>query len=637
LLCLVHTSGAASQPIAENDTYCQLVDETTVVIDAPGVLTNDIDPLGGLLTASFAGPIPGTQYGNVELNADGSFTYTQWSQGCFHDEFEYIAIADGLESEAANVAVRCPDVDARSNVNGWNGYKDNSSGLEPGEQIHSLGDVDGDGFDDYLRHRPLAWTAAEYGVCPESLPSCENQDVGGTLVVLGTPATGNDGGWFAGAVGLTGGVNLVGGLDRIGDINGDGLADVGLRLFGFAEEGDPTPDDSKDNYQLTQRYGVLFGRNDFHSFWNSNPHIGLPELVPNRGGDGSLGLVLGGVSDYEFPRWGHPMTPAGDMNGDSIDDLALGFCDNGDAVVAVLFGRPTYPAIYSPVYVPDSTESDVMLLVREDSCSESGALVPLDGDFDFNGDGWDDLLVGTVTTDPLGQDTGPTYVVYGSPSIGGEFDLARLDPEANPGGADGFRILPESGRVNFETAISLGDFDGDGFDDLLLGVPYSGASGLTDAGSVYLLYGESTIGSVAKVSDIRVGTRRGLIFEGSEEGERFGSKLNRAGDHDGDGRADAIVMDPDYSGFGLRTFVLLSDGLLREGWDGRLLSSEFDGHNGYSVSGEVPGDIVQDNAVVGLSTGADVNGDGCSDLLVGAKTNTVIYGGLDSFSACPPI
>jgi len=633
----MYGSAVGAQPIAENDTYCQLAGETTFEIDDPGVLSNDVNPLGGTMTASFPNAGPGSQYGVVVLSPDGGFRYTQGPQGCFHDEFEYIATGDGLDSEVATVAIRCPEVDARSNVNGWNGYRHGSSGSGLGQQIHSLGDVDGDGLDDYLRYQSLPLLDAEHAICPPERPSCENKDFGLGGVVLGTPATGDDDAWLDGYVGLPTDVNLVGGVGRIGSINGDDFADVGLRLFGFAEEGDPTPHDPEANYQLTQRYAVLFGREDFLSFWGTSPPIDIPsDLVPNRGGDGSLGFVLGEVSGYEFPRWGHSMTRAGDMNGDSIDDLAFGFCSDGDAVVTVVFGRSTYPAIYSPMYLPDSDESDMMLFVREGSCSETGALVPLDGDFDFNGDGRDDLLIGGVTTDPVNRGyVGPTYVVYGSEGMRGEFDLTELDPEVNLDGADGFRILAQSGVWNFEVAIGLGDFDADGFDDLLLGVPYSEVDGLIEAGSVYLVYGEPTMGPVVDVWEIRSGDRRGLVFEGSVVGERFGSKLMRAGDHDGDGRPDAIVMDPDYSHLGLRTFVLLSEGLLRDDWeDWHLLSSEFDGHKGYWVSGETPGTF---SAIVGLSSGGDVSGNGCSDLLVGAKMNTVIYGGLDSGSLCPPV
>jgi hypothetical protein len=66
-------------------------------------------------------------------------------------------------------------------------------------------------------------------------------------------------------------------------------------------------------------------------------------------------------------------------------------------------------------------------------------------------------------------------------------DLANLTP------ADGFRIngAAVGDKLGYSVS-SAGDFNGDGFDDLIVGAPDADPNGNTDAGSAYVIFGKAS-------------------------------------------------------------------------------------------------------------------------------------------------
>lgn len=150
---------------------------------------------------------------------------------------------------------------------------------------------------------------------------------------------------------------------------------------------------------------------------------------------------------------------------------------------------------------------------------------------DFNGDGYGDIAVGVPGEDLGGiQDAGGINVIYGSSagptSKGNQFwSLNTVGIQGESAGGDGFGA-----------ALAVGDFDGDGYADLAVGVPFSDASGQTDGGAILVLYGSNSGLS---------SNENQLYHRAADSGadDRLGSCLVAA-DFNGDGYADLAVAAP---------------------------------------------------------------------------------------------
>jgi hypothetical protein len=224
-----------------------------------------------------------------------------------------------------------------------------------------------------------------------------------------------------------------------------------------------------------------------------------------------------------------------DFNNDGYADLAIGVpFEEHDGVrsgsVSVLYGTA------------DGLDSEDDQVFHRDTADVEGKPEPGDefgyalavGDFD--NDGFADLAIGVPSDEVNGVDgAGSVTVLYGS-NDGLESDDSQLWSQNTSGIDDD----PDT-NDNFGYALTTGDFNGDGFDDLAIGVPGEDVSGEDDAGMVQVIYG-SNDGLDAEDDETwhqGVDGLTGLL----EDGDEFGSALE-SGDFDDDDNDDLVIGVP---------------------------------------------------------------------------------------------
>ncbi len=199
---------------------------------------------------------------------------------------------------------------------------------------------------------------------------------------------------------------------------------------------------------------------------------------------------------------------------------------------------------------------------------------------DFNGDGFDDLAVGQPEATP-----GSGVVVY-------------------PGSASGLltaaavTLTPPPGAAGFGLSVAaIGDVNGDGFCDLAVGAP----SALRDVGRVFIYHGSS--GGLRGEPDV-------TLDDPEPATSQFGAAVSSGGDVNGDGFADLVVGAPQAMVRG-RAYVYYGSG--------RGLSP--------TPSTLAPSDAGLARFGVALAGAGDLDGDGFSDVVVGAEATADFAGG----------
>jgi hypothetical protein len=162
---------------------------------------------------------------------------------------------------------------------------------------------------------------------------------------------------------------------------------------------------------------------------------------------------------------------------------------------------------------------------------------------DFDDDGRDELVIARPGRHVAGQTAAGDVGVYRRLPDGSWPEQSNWNQAS--GGVPG---APEA-EDRLGAALAVGDFDGDGVDDLAIGVPGEAVGGAAAAGAVLVLYGDAGSGLTATGSQLFHQDVSG-VPGGAEEGDRFGSVL-AAGDVTCDGIADLVVGAPDEDAGGV--------------------------------------------------------------------------------------
>jgi len=321
---------------------------------------------------------------------------------------------------------------------------------------------------------------------------------------------------------------------------------------------------------------------------------GYQKISPATGG------FVGAITDSD--ELAYSMCPLGDLDGDGVPDLAVGapWDDDGGTdrgAVWVLFLKAD-GTVKTQQKISDTLGGFTGVLNDADWFGWS--LAPI-GDLD--NDGVVDLAVGALQTDDIGMDTGAVWILFlnANGTVKSSSQIKSLS-----GGLGYFLDF-----TWFGTSIApLGDFDGDGVEDIAVGAHGDSDTG-TFVGAVHVLYlnTNGTVKSHAKINEITGGFTGAL-----DDGDEFGWSLANLGDMDGNGAVDlAVGAELDDDGGQDRGAVWIL--FLKKAGD--LVAGQ---QKISATSGGFTGVLDnKDHFARSLASFGDFDGDGTGDLVVGAQ------------------
>jgi hypothetical protein len=388
-----------------------------------------------------------------------------------------------------------------------------------------IGDENGDGYDDFL-------VSGKPDFPPASPPPETTAVAHDTLLVRGS-ADLDDIVTLAGDADGTNGVRIAGPtldlydystvLTGIGDVNADGYEDFAVSSQ-FAELG--------NEYPYGGQTVVVYG--------------GLDSADVTLGAGTLPGYTLSGA--YPGEQIGTALAAAGDFDGDGYDDFLVGvagypvsYFDPDPGAAFLIYGQPQ--GADRELDPASFVDSHITVFHGRDDLDRTGAAVAGIGDFD--GDGYDDLAISAPAADPYGEasnDTGEVTIVYGRATrTAWTEDLDDL-------GDGGLRIRGVSSGDLFGASVtSAGDFNGDGYDDLLITAPgTSSGAAPNDAGSAYIVFGGNRISGARSIDGF--GENEAVQIYSSDTALLLGfANIVGGEDVNGDGYDDIVIAAP-YGG-----------------------------------------------------------------------------------------
>lgn len=462
-----------------------------------------------------------------------------------------------------------------------------------GWSVNGVGDVNGDGFEDFV-------TGAPYNATNSGVAYIVYGQAGATRSNINTSAINNGTNGFR-ITGQSASDYLGASVGGAGDINDDGYDDIYVIA--------PRDDDYNTDAGILF---VIYGK-------ASNTNVAISSFSSSIGFRVTTAEISAAMGDAftGYATNGQAIDAGGDFNGDGVQDLVVGLrfsdkngADSGKAYV--IFGRAGATRTDVNLDLIDPTGTDGVMINGASAGAQLGQAVQFVGDYDA--DGYDDIVASAIFSDAVANDGGQAFLIFGSPGpLFSAVDVSTLS------GASGFKISTSELSGVLGHGIGAGDFNGDGISDLLISENGYNAT----VGAAHVIYGDA--GGV--YSNIAVDTMlssTGYGIFGQSVGEYLGHSLSSAGDFNADGIDDLLVASylRDDGGADSGAAWLITGALGTARAD--LNIGSITAADGFKMAGGGVGDhFGQSTAFV------DANGDGFSDLILGATwgDNASIDGG----------
>lgn len=471
-----------------------------------------------------------------------------------------------------------------------------------GSAVSGAGDVNGDGYGDYIIGAPNSDPGGTSGAGTTYILFGNYTNLNN--IYLSQDLTTNNHGFSV--YGSSSFQYSGSSVSKAGDFNGDGFGDILIGASNANDAGD-----------LTGNVYLIFGKRN-----NSNIDLSVTDLAASNYGF----TVYGAISS---DRLGDSVSNAGDVNGDGYDDIIIGAYTArygsvdgfSPGVAYIIFGKESgFSNIDLQTTDLASTGQGFRVIGVNDDDFLGGSV----GSADVNKDGYSDLIISADGFSYSGRtNSGAIYIVFGKATGFTDINLATTDLYITNQGFTIFGAM-SSDQIGLSSAQGIGDINGDFYSDFAFSSRLADRNNNNDCGITYVIYGKS--GNYTDIDLAILDNSQGFSITGAAAGDYSGRSpsgidVNKDGFNDLSlGAYGATVSGKSDVG---KTYIIFG----KEEKFSNINLANFDESIGVLITGDTTDNYDQSGYSVSV---IDMNGDGFGDVIIGANQAKESSSGTDN-------